>query len=311
MIFRICLAFVFAFTSSFAIAGTKPKPKSGKIPITALEFHTYVLNAFQSRKSSGKWMETLPDHFSKSDKEKLKADLNRNPKGPDMSVEDGAIHIKDMDGTVTTLKLYEFGPQQIVMYINGKKVILNPKSSYVEMRKQLLKEITGNKSASFSLGILPEAQAVTVVGAIAIFAIIVGATWLIWSTLRHLWRCLNKTVGNRRVAPGNIAKHFENGAAGFVCILEGAGDDAMDLIRKVRDYLRDSGRSNLPQMSSAEENRFLLEEDGVVVAEALRNGTTPEDSEAGSDGATARLWRMFAPSAKLFCMNIKKHKLTR
>lgn len=248
-------------------------------------------------------MQSLPDHFTKADRERLIADWNRIPKGPHMNVENGVIQLQDLDGKVTSVELHELSPTQIVLSINGKKVVLDPKSSYVKLRKQLLQEIQGSSSASFSLGLFPEAQAVTIVGAIAIFAAIVSIAWLGWSVLRNLWRCFRSHLGNRRIAPGQLMTLLKRTGQVGKCVLNSGMSDAEEMLKHLqRKFLPESVKA-LPQVSSAEEQQFLIEEDGVVVAEALKSRQNPA-TEEGSD-ATARLWKMFEPTAQLFSVNVK------
>lgn len=307
MIFRMTFAFIFAVTSSFAHS-TEVK-KQGKIPITAKEFHRYVVKAFNSNKGTNSWLESLPTNFSKADKERWNADFNRLPKGPEVSEKDGVIVLKARDSAPIKLRLYEFGPERIVFFINDKKITLDPRSNYPQLRKQLLQELQAVQSAGFSWGIFPEAHAeVVTLGAAAILAAMLYVAWLGWGAVNHLWGCLRSVIGNRRLAPGQIMKHLEKTGKLFQCIHQRHGEDSIDLINKLKKHFsKQRPPEDLPQIGSAQEQRFLLEDNGIVVAKALSESQTPgRPGKSKGDGGTARLWKMFEPSAKLFSMNLQK-----
>ena len=279
--FRILLSLVFVISSSFAEAKLVAKPAKPTLPIAESDFYKQIVNSLKSRLNSGRLAEMLPEHFSKADRERVLADYNRDPKLK-IKAKGRKILIRDGEGNVISLQLKKFGPKKVKLEVNGKPVTLKADASYREMKKTLIGALDGKKSASYPwLQVLPQAEAVTIVGAAAIIAVIIAGTWLSWGMLRHLARCLRRHVGNRRLAPGQWLKELERGGAVFGCIVSGSWDDALELISDLRRAVGASGSIDLPQMSG-DFDEYEVTPDGIYLRQAEAGGEPGGQPDEGS-----------------------------
>ena len=315
MVFRTMLAFVFAFTSCFSLAGTTPAKPVGSLPITAQQFHQFVVNAFVSEKTKGDWVKQLPDSFSKKDNQKIVADYKRDPRGVTATAKNGEIIIKAANGDTSTLKIIKFGNKEIIIKVNGKEVTLKTTDNYAKMRSKILKELSTDPFAGLSL--FPKAHAIDPVSALVVAAVIIAFVAAIgWRQIRSLWRCLNNAFKMVRVDQINgIRPYLRRGGQAAGCFTRAFGSESE---KAIDDVLEQMGASeDLPQMSRYEDPEFIIEESQIAVYQNRppgmpgQPGSPGEDGAAGEDGATARLWNMFAPSAKLFSMNIQKNHVSK